>query len=295
MLQQTQVKTVLELYYQPFLQRFPDLASLAKVDLSEVMQQWQGLGYYRRAKYLHQTARLAGLTLPDTLEGLMALPGIGKNTAHAVLAFAHHQPYPVMEANVKRVLCRIFKLEQPTDTQLWNHAFELLNQQEPFDYNQAMMDVGAMICTPKAPLCDECPARGICAGRSNPMAYPMAKPKKVQTVRRQQILVIEDQQGLVYSPPRTGDFLHGLHQFVELGHPERAIELNGTIYPKEQWQYLGAVAQTYSHFKQVADVYRLGFKGTHGQLHWYKNKQLAGLPLSKKEEQILILIWPHKS
>ena len=289
MLQQTQVQTVLDRYYQPFLEKFPTLLALATADLDEVMRLWQGLGYYRRAKHLHEAAQLVQPALPDTVDELVALPGIGRNTAHAVLAFAHHQPYPVMEANVKRVLSRIFALVQPNDKQLWGYAFELLDLQKPYDYNQAMMDLGAMICTPKAPQCGACPANGICQGRSEPTLYPSPKKKKVIPVRRQQVLLIEDTHGLIYSSPRVGEFLHGLHQFVELGEEDTAIELNGMLYPKSAWKYIGNVEQVYSHFKQQAEVYHLIFDGEHQANHWYANAQLANCPQSKKEQKVLAL------
>ena len=290
MLQQTQVQTVLDRYYQLFLDVFPTLESLANAQLSKVMEQWQGLGYYRRAKYLHAAAQQSAPALPDTVEGLMALPGIGRNTAHAVLAFAHHQPYPVMEANVKRVLSRIFALTQPTEKALWQHAFGLLDQKDPYDYNQAMMDVGSMVCTPKSPNCTACPASELCQGKANPQAYPAPKAKKIIPTRKQQILVIENDHGLIYSSPRAGEFLHGLHQFVELGENEGAIELNGAIYPKANWHYLGIVEQTYSHFKQWAEVYRVRYHGKCQPSHWYSLEKLKHLPCSKKEEKIIKML-----
>ena len=125
MLQQTQVKTVLERYYFSFLERFPTLAALAKAPQNEVLNAWQGLGYYNRALNLHKTAKLCPKGLPDNVEALIALPGIGRNTAHAVAAFAYKQPVAVMEANVKRVLARIFTIKQLNERELWETAGEL--------------------------------------------------------------------------------------------------------------------------------------------------------------------------
>ena len=107
MLQQTQVSTVLARYYFPFLKKFPTLSVLAKAPEVEVLKAWEGLGYYQRARNLHKAAKITAPQLPHTLEGLLALPGIGQNTAHAILAFAHHKPVPVLEANVKRVIAVI--------------------------------------------------------------------------------------------------------------------------------------------------------------------------------------------
>ena len=139
MLQQTQVKTVLERYYAPFLQRFPTIESLARAPREEVMKAWEGLGYYSRAGNLQKAAQEvmngewwvvnSENTPPLTTHysQLTRLPGIGKNTAHALLAFAYHQPVAVMEANVKRVLCRVFALTAPSDAQLWELAQALVD------------------------------------------------------------------------------------------------------------------------------------------------------------------------
>lgn len=151
MLQQTQVQTVLERFYFPFLERFPNIAALAAAEEQEVLKCWQGLGYYTRARNLHKAARIVQSTLPETVEALHQLPGIGRNTAHAIAAFAFRQPVAIMEANVKRILCRIFALEKPSEAELWQRATELLDTHNPFDYNQAMMDIGAGVCTPDAP------------------------------------------------------------------------------------------------------------------------------------------------
>ena len=125
MLQQTQVKTILERFYHPFLKKFPTVAALANAPEQEVLKAWEGMGYYRRAKYLHAAMKLAQTHMPNTVEALIALPGIGRNTAHAVAAFAYKQPVPVMEANVKRVIHRIFALKKAKDEELWAKAFEL--------------------------------------------------------------------------------------------------------------------------------------------------------------------------
>ena len=180
MLQQTQVATVMERYYFPFLKRFPTLAALAKAPQNDVLAAWQGLGYYNRALNLHKAAKGCKGILPQTVDELMALPGIGKNTAHAIAAFAYHQPVAVMEANVKRVLSRIFALKTPSELELWEKADLLLDASAPFDYNQAMMDIGAMICKKRSPLCNQCPAENICEGkpRPNPIRPPEAKKRR---------------------------------------------------------------------------------------------------------------------
>lgn len=187
MLQQTQVATVLERYYHPFLKRFPTLKSLAAAPLKDVLKAWEGLGYYTRAGNLHKAALLSCKNFPKDVEGLIALPGIGKNTAHAIAAFAYHQPVPVMEANVKRVLCRVFALKTPDDKILWEKADELLDRKNPFDYNQAMMDIGSYVCTKRAPKCSECPLNKLCLGQTNPLLYPEPKQKKKVPLRKKKL------------------------------------------------------------------------------------------------------------
>lgn len=169
MLQQTQVKTVLERYYFPFIERFPTLKSLGEAELDEVLKLWEGLGYYTRARNLHKTAMLLN-ELPSDITELIQLPGIGKNTAHAIAAFAFQQPVPIMEANVKRILCRLYRLENPTEKALWEYAYALVDRENPFDYNQAMMDIGATVCLPKNAECDQCPLESICQGKEDPHA-----------------------------------------------------------------------------------------------------------------------------
>jgi len=189
MLQQTQVKTVLERYYIPFLKKFPTLKALSNAPLDDILKVWEGLGYYNRAKNLHSTAQLLtqgqtrgyAPTLPSNIEELVKLPGIGKNTAHAVATFAYNKPVPIMEANVKRILCRLHTLKTPTNKELWNIAYDLVDKENPFDYNQAMMDIGATLCTPKNPSCQVCPLCDICQGQDEPTLYPTKKKRIVPT------------------------------------------------------------------------------------------------------------------
>ena len=187
MLQQTQVKTVLERYYIPFIERFPSLKHLGEAPLDDVLKMWEGLGYYNRAKNLHKTASLID-TLPNEIDELIKLPGIGKNTAHAIAAFAFRQPVPVMEANVKRILCRLHKIKSPHDKELWKLAYDLVDKANPFDYKQAMMDIGATICLPKNPKCEICPLNDLCKGKEEPALYPEKKKKSIPT-REKNIIV----------------------------------------------------------------------------------------------------------
>lgn len=277
MLQQTQVKTVHERYYFQFLKRFPTLAQLAAAKREEVLKAWQGLGYYNRAVHLYEAARACNGALPQTVDGLLALPGIGRNTAHAVAAFAYRRPVAVMEANVRRVVSRIFALKTPDADTLWQKAAALLDEKNPFDYNQAMMDIGAMVCTKHAPKCGECPAGALCEGKSSPESYPAKARKKQVPVRKKHILVLRH-KGRYFAQPRTGKFLNGMYGFVELDTPP----------PVGGREYLGRVRQQYSHFTLEAEVYLADAKKTGKD--WYSRAALGKLPMSMAEQKILKLL-----
>lgn len=290
MLQQTQVETVLKRFYYPFLERFPDLNSMKNAPLASVMHAWQGLGYYRRAGYLHAIATQSSPRLPETFEQLVALPGIGKNTAHALLAFAYQKPYAVMEANVKRIISRIFALTAPSEAALWEYAGQLLNHENPFDHNQAMMDLGALICRVKAPQCNICPANRICCGQSAPERYPAKVQKHPPPVRRQRIIVVQDEKKQLYAKPRKGKLLGGLYHFIEAADDTRTLQLNGADYPQSTWRKLGDIRQQYSHFTLEAEVFLLNYQGKHARAHWHTVDALKNLPWSNADKKILRLL-----
>jgi len=283
MLQQTQVTTVLERYYFPFLKKFPTLQTLGEAPLDDVLKMWEGLGYYNRAKNLHKTAGIltqkgqaqgVAPTLPLDIDELIKLPGIGKNTAHAVATFAFKQPVPIMEANVKRILCRLHKLKTPTDKKLWEIAYALVDKENPFDYNQAMMDIGSGICTPKNPQCDVCPLNSICQGKEEPTRYP-TKKKRVVPTREQNIMLYTYNDKLSLTQ-RTGKFLHGLWGFEEIDVPLCASE------------YIGEVTHAYTHFKLICKVY------VYNELDAEKNsyftsEEIRKLAISKVDDKILKL------
>lgn len=181
MLQQTQVKRVLESYYAPFLRAFPTLEALALAKSESVLKMWEGLGYYSRARNMQKCAQICcekfNAALPRTYAELISLPGIGAYTAGAILCFGFGQSVSFVDGNIRRVLCRIFALESPKEPLLDELAALLLDSTRSFDYNQALLDVGAMICTPKNPACLLCPVRNVCKGQTNPTLYPT--PKKI--------------------------------------------------------------------------------------------------------------------
>ena len=282
MLQQTQVRTVLERYYFPFLKRFPALKALAEAPLDDVLKLWEGLGYYNRAKNLHKTAQILSQqaqgvapVLPSTIEELMTLPGIGKNTAHAVATFAFRQPVPIMEANVKRILCRLHQLETPTDKALWEIAYAMVDRGNPFDYNQAMMDIGATVCTATNPSCEYCPLQEICAGKNTPLLYPTKKKRIVPTKEQHIMLTLLDDK-LVLSR-RKGKFLHGLWGFEAVDAPLCATE------------YLGEVSHAYTHFKLRCKVYLYHALDREEKSYFSPQEIVKTLAISKVDEKILRL------
>ena len=188
MLQQTQVNTV-KPYYERFINRFPTVVDLAEAELNDVMKLWEGLGYYGRARHLHKAAReilvrFAG-RIPDNLQDLLSLPGIGRYTAGAILSIAFHEPVPILDGNVIRLFTRIFHVTECVDKSetrkvLWNIAGELLPLKRIDDFNQGIMEVGSIICKPGRPLCDACPLETLCEAKrlSIQAQLPVRRPRK---------------------------------------------------------------------------------------------------------------------
>ncbi len=270
MLQQTQVKTVLERFYFPFLERFPTLQSVAEAPLDDVLKMWEGLGYYTRAKNLHHTAMTCKGILPSSSEELGGLKGIGKSTAHAICAFAYHEPLPILDANVKRVLCRYFAISVKNEKVLWEKAWKLLHVSHPYEHNQAMMDIGARVCTPKNPQCDACPLSLTCKGKSAPQHYP--KPlQKVKVPTKKRFALVCEREGKLGLIQRKEKLLHGLWGFVQSDEMTEGV-------------MLGQVCHTYSHFKLVLDVIQT-------PLHvsvdgWFNSEEIAHLALSTVDKKI---------
>jgi A/G-specific adenine glycosylase len=181
MLQQTRVETVIP-YYLAFLARFPDVASLAAAPEEEVLKAWEGLGYYRRARNLQAAARriAAEGAWPRSGGELTRLPGIGRSTAGAIASIAFGLPSPILDGNVRRVWCRLAARRDPRPSDLWPLSAELVQHGDPAVINQALMELGATVCTPKDPACAQCPLRHFCAGLAAgaPASYPAPPSRK---------------------------------------------------------------------------------------------------------------------
>lgn len=214
MLQQTQVQTVLP-YFRRFVDALPELPLLAAAPLDQVLALWSGLGYYSRARNLHRAAGLcmsahAG-ELPCAFEALAALPGIGRSTAGAILAQAHGLPFPILDGNVRRLLCRFHGIalwpgSSAAQQLLWAHAQAHLPRARLADYTQAQMDLGAMVCTRSKPRCGECPLRADCVAlrEQRTAELPLRKPGKAIAQRAVHMLLVQDEAGrvlLVRRPP----------------------------------------------------------------------------------------------
>ncbi len=184
MLQQTQVATVIP-YFEGWLERFPDFATLARAEEADVLHAWAGLGYYARARHLHAAAKFAtnnfGGQLPDEVATIAQLPGVGRYTAGAVASFAFDQAEPIVDANIARVLARLTNLQISVDTaagraQLWQNALALLPRTGGRLHNSALMELGALVCLPRRPLCAQCPVRSFCAA-TDPAELPRKKTR----------------------------------------------------------------------------------------------------------------------
>lgn len=277
MLQQTQVKTVLERFYFPFIEKFPSLEVLAAADEDEVLKLWEGLGYYTRARNLHKTAKLCKESLPLSVQELVSLPGIGQSTAHAVAAFAYKTPVPIMDANVKRILYRVFACTRASDKELWKMAYTFFDGTRPFHFNQAMMDLGSTVCTGKFALCEKCPFFTVCKGRQSPLSYPQKKAKKTTPVR-QKYIVIHQYKNKFALKQRETRFLNGLWGFSEYeAHEEISFS-----------HALGEITHSYSHFKLQAKVY---LHHKHIEEHeWFSLNEIKDLALSTADHKALNLI-----
>ncbi len=186
MLQQTQVATVRP-YYERFLARFPAISALAAAREEEVLAAWQGLGYYRRARQLQAAAqhmvREHGGRFPDALVDALALPGVGRYTAGAVLSIAYGQPHPAVDGNVARVLARLSgeegRIESgPALARLWELATALVPRRDPGTWTQALMELGALVCTPRSPRCGECPVEETCAAAATGRTQSIPPPRR---------------------------------------------------------------------------------------------------------------------
>lgn len=261
MLQQTQVATV-KSYFLRFMARFPTIANLAEAPVDDVLAYWSGLGYYARARNLHKTANIVMSdhdgNMPKDLQSLVALPGIGRSTAGAILSMAFHQPTSILDGNVKRVIARFYALEgwpgkKQIENQMWNIVDGLLPDQRVADYIQAQMDLGATVCTRSKPDCEQCPMNEACQAYASgtPTAYPTPKPKKVTPNKVIKWLVYVNQNNEIWLEKRPDKGIWGgLWSFPEVEDEQdlHVVQLN---YPFqcESHQKAEEIQHIFTHFK----------------------------------------------
>jgi A/G-specific adenine glycosylase len=233
MLQQTQVATI-ERYYERFIAAFPDIGALADAPADRVLHYWSGLGYYARARNLHRAARIVrddhGGELPAQFDSLAALPGIGRSTAGAILALAHGQRYPILDGNAKRVLSRLFRVETPpgapaTLRRLWTLAESCTPHERIAQYTQAIMDLGATLCTRRRPACGLCPLASRCEAYRAGLAesLPAARARRDRPQRDSIVMIVlsDPQTVLLEKRPELGIW-GGLWGLPELSNVDEA-------------------------------------------------------------------------
>ena len=254
MLQQTQVDRVKE-YFARFLERFPDVRALALAPEREVLKRWEGLGYYRRARQLHAAAKQIvaehGGEFPRTAAGLRGLPGIGRYTAGAIASIAFGEREPIVEANSRRVIARLVGHGAPVggagDEPLWRIAAELVPARDPGLFNQAVMDLGATVCTVTRPLCNKCPLAGSCVARATGRveAIPsLPRPRAVKQLRETALVLQAGDRGVV-EQRGEGEWWEGLWDFPRAAAGERR---------RAGDRLLGTVTYTVTHHRITCRV-----------------------------------------
>ncbi len=280
MLQQTRVAAVLE-HYRVFLQRFPDISTLATAPLADVLAAWSGLGYYRRARSLHAAARQVaqdnGGQLPRTVEHLLLLPGFGRYTAAAVASIAFGQPAAVLDGNVERVLRRLLGTSDGNTKQLWNVAETLLSRRSPGDFNQAMMELGATVCLPGEPLCNACPVKHWCATRGS---LPN-RPQPLRTSREIAVLLARKKGSvLLVRRPESASVMPGLWELPPAGQTHSANGAAPVLVVRH------AIMQT-TYRVTVLKGRPLRQPGAKWAAKWVDEQQAFRLPLTGLARKIL--------
>jgi A/G-specific adenine glycosylase len=310
MLQQTQVQTALP-YYRRFLGRLPTLRKLAGADLDAVLKLWEGLGYYARARNLHRAAArvtAAGGRVPDDWEAFRSLPGVGDYIAAAVLSIAYGRPHAVVDGNVKRVLARLLALDLPVNAPAAQRAFQaeadrLLDRRRPGDYNQALMELGALVCTPRAPGCGRCPLQPFCRAHGDGTIdrFPRRAPARaVPEITAAVGVIVRRGRLLVTRRPAEG-LLGGLWEFP--GGKIRDGEAPSAACCREIAEEVGLrvtspealadVDHAYSHFRVHLHVFlcrsvagRVRLNGP-AAFRWVRPAELNRLPLPKANHKFI--------
>ncbi|MFP8968133.1 A/G-specific adenine glycosylase [Pokkaliibacter sp. CJK22405] len=305
MLQQTQVATVIP-YYERFMERFPSVQALAEAEVDEVLHLWTGLGYYTRARNLHRAAQILVNDwqgeFPSTVEEVVTLPGVGRSTAGAILSISRGTWAPILDGNVKRVLSRYAAIEgwpgqSAVEKELWELAERLTPEARVGEYTQAMMDMGATLCTRSKPMCLLCPLEDSCEAHQQhrEAEFPGKKPRKALPEKTRHLLILKDEQGrvLLEQRPPTGIW-GGLWSFPEALNRSELDDMAQSRGGKASSKItLEPRQHTFSHFhlQMIPVIYDLADSGevmeVSGQL-WYNLRQPEEVGLAAPVKRLLL-------
>lgn len=314
MLQQTQVKTVIP-YFLDFMAAHPTIGDLAAADLETILKSWEGLGYYARARNLHRAAgvvsdQMAG-TVPDDYSRFKSLPGVGDYIASAVQSIAFDRPYAVVDGNVKRVLARLFTLKTPVNNPAGHREFQqvadrLLLKKDPGTFNQALMELGALVCSPRSPGCQDCPLNSMCQAYSGNRAdqYPVKLKKKKTPTRPIAVGIVRKGNRVLITRRKLDGLLGGLWEFPggkieETESPEQACareirEETGLEVRVDT--HLTRVRHAYTHFKIEMDVFYCSWRGGEVRLNgpidhaWVRLDELDRYPFPRANLKFIPMI-----
>jgi A/G-specific adenine glycosylase len=312
MLQQTQVATV-ERYFGRFVAAFPNVASLAKADEQKVLRLWEGMGYYRRARQMHAAAKQVvaelGGRFPETVEGLRELPGVGRYTAGAIASIAFDQRAPILEANTIRLLSRLVKyrddpLSPSGQRVLWQVAEEILPTANVAQFNQALMELGSLVCTPSEPDCNVCPLSGLCAAQVAGLQREIPRPKarKTYTEVREAAVIVRKNGSVLMRQCGPGERWAGLWDF-----PRFQVEAEGPLFAHDEIANKlraqtgvecapSAVLKTLRHgvtrFRVTLDCYAAEYLSgrVRPNVRWTPLAKLPALPLNTTGRKIADLV-----
>ena len=291
MLQQTQVVTVIP-YFEKFMASFPDIIALANADEDLVLHHWTGLGYYARARNLHKTAKIVRDKyqgkFPITLEEVMALPGIGRSTAGAVLSLSLGQHHPILDGNVKRVLARYFMVEgwygvKKVENQLWHLSTQLTPKNNVTEFNQAMMDLGASLCSRSRFDCQACPLNSDCAAfnAGKVKEFPHSKPKKAVPKKSCHQLIIQHNEKVLMEKRPSSGIWGGLFGFFEFNEYSEMVLFLNQQGLKTELEELTPFTHVFSHFELTINPHVLNINNVPDVVN---DKQLVWYPLDQSIE-----------
>ena len=315
MLQQTKVESMIP-YYNKWISKYPTVNSVASSNEEDLLKEWQGLGYYSRCRNLFKACKIIvedyNYEVPNNWENLISLPGIGDYTASAILSIAYNKKYSVVDGNVKRVMSRLFCFKNFTtrNKKIIKSKLDFcIPSDRPGDFNQAIMELGAVVCTPSNPKCHTCPVNDFCKayaiGRAD--AYPMQKRKIIKTIPNM-ALMIWDKNKFLIRKRSTGSFLNGMWEIPNFDfiYNESTEKYSKTIkklirelnFNIKNERYLGKVKQIYSHFCAEIHLFicesnqdSLKLKKNH---NWINIEEISKYPFSNSSHKLFSLYGKEK-